>query len=69
MPKIIETVFIAVVVVIAALYLYRRIRASVSGRDSMDCPFANQCDGCSCKKPELKDKCGIAGDDKTCGCG
>lgn len=69
MPKIIETVLIAVIVLIAALYLFRRIGLSVSGKDSMDCPFADQCDGCSCKKPELRDKCGIAGDDKTSGCG
>jgi len=67
MPKIIETVFIAVVVIIAALYLYRRIRLSLAGRDTMDCPFADQCDGCSCKKPELRDKCSIAKDDESCG--
>lgn len=58
LPGWIQTLIIIVAVIVAAAYLYKRISASLAGKDSLDCPFADQCDGCSCKYPELRDKCG-----------
>jgi len=66
-----QYIIIIIAVLVAALYLIRRMASSLKGKDSLDCPFADQCDGCNCRKPELRDKCGVSkkGDDKGCGCG
>ena len=64
-----QYLIITIAVVVAAVYLYKRLRASLRGKDSLDCPFADQCDGCSCQKPELRDKCEIASNGESCGCG
>ncbi len=62
MPNWFQYIVIAVAVVVAAWYLFKRLKGSISGKDTLDCPFADQCDGCSCRKPELRDKCGVSSD-------
>lgn len=71
MPGWIQTIIILIAVMVSVIYLVRRMKSAMKGEDSFDCPFAEQCDGCSCQKPELKDKCGIAKGAKSneCGCG
>ena len=59
MPEWGQYIIIGVAVLVAAVYLARRLASSLRGKDRLDCPFAEQCDGCSCRKPEYRDKCGV----------